>query len=113
MEHYFSLIVEIIGGLGVIFGGIIAGTNFIKRTFKKIAEDANQPILEKLNKNDSATVVLLRNEIVSIYNSHRADKKFGKNEKENVFSLYEKYTEYGGNSYVHNLMDEMEKWEEE
>lgn len=68
-------------------------------------------IQEKLNKNDEATVCLLRNSITSIYEQYRGEETLPSlHMKENLCKLYSKYIELGGNSYVKQIYSEMMEW---
>ena len=56
-------------------------------------------------------IVELRHSITEVYYKYCDKKSFSHNIKEDVCSLYEAYTKLGGNSYVHEIYDEMMTWE--
>ena len=62
--------------------------------------EQNQSMETELQKQSLALQATLRNSILAIYNSRM---------KENSISLYESYSSIGGNSFVHNCVDELNK----
>lgn len=76
-------------------------------------EDDMKEVLKRLNKNDAATVVSLRHSITNIYEKYKADKKFPIHVKEDLLSLLDQYDAFGGNSYVHTIVEEMKSWDVE
>ena len=71
--------------------------------FKKIAE--------KINLSNQADVCGLRNDILNIYMSHKYDKCLSLKEKESLSEMYNIYTALGGNSFVHDIYEEMKCWD--
>lgn len=76
-------------------------------------EDDMREVLSRLNKNDQATVVSLRHSITNIYENYKQDKKFPIHVKEDLMSLLDQYDSFGGNSYVHTIVEEMKTWDVE
>lgn len=66
----------------------------------------------RLNAAEQNDVAILRNTITHIYFKFKDQKKIPHYEKENVISLYERYRNLGGNSYIKNIVKEIENWEE-
>lgn len=56
-------------------------------------------------------IVELRHSITEVYYQYCDKKSFSHNMKEDVCSLYEAYSKLGGNSYVHEIYEEMMTWE--
>lgn len=90
-----------------------------RKVIKEEAEAANAPLKEKLNDiekrlndNDQTDVVTLRHSITDIYERYKHEKKIPRYAKEDWLSLYKQYDAKKGNSYVHSITEEMEKWEE-
>lgn len=53
----------------------------------------------------------LRHSITEIYYKHCDEKMLDMNTKNDLCSLYEAYTSIGGNSFVHELYEEMMTWQ--
>lgn len=53
----------------------------------------------------------LRHSITEIYYKHCDEKMMDMNTKNDLCSLYEAYTSIGGNSFVHELYEEMMEWQ--
>ena len=53
----------------------------------------------------------LRHSITEIYYKHCDEKMLDMNTKNDLCSLYEAYTSIGGNSFVHELYEEMMAWQ--
>lgn len=53
----------------------------------------------------------LRHSITEIYYKHCDEKMLDMNTKNDLCSLYEAYTSIGGNSFVHELYEEMMSWQ--
>lgn len=70
---------------------------------KKIAEDNK--------KNNSATIADLRHSITDIYDRYLPEKCLPANTKKDLCSLYEVYEGLGGNSYVHEIFEDMMDWD--
>lgn len=56
---------------------------------------------------------LLRSEMVKVYYRYREDKKLPYYTKVSWYEDYEAYTKLGGNSFIRDLKEEIDKWEVE
>ena len=50
-------------------------------------------------------LAIIRNTITHIYFKYKDEKKIPHYEKENVLSLYGRYEELGGNSYIKTIIE--------
>lgn len=64
-----------------------------------------------IEKDQEATRASLRHEITYIYEKYRDRKILPGNTKKDLCSLYEVYILLNGNSYVHEIYEEMMKWD--
>ena len=55
-------------------------------------------------------VVMLRHDITSVYEYYKDSAAIPKVVYESTMSLYDKYQSLGGNSYVHDIIEEMKTW---
>lgn len=55
-------------------------------------------------------VVMLRHDITSVYEYYKDRAAIPKVVYESTMSLYDKYQGLGGNSYVHDIIEEMKTW---
>ena len=111
-----GIIITLITFFGIISKKPIAA---LRKVIKEEAESANAPVKEKLeeieNSLESAKsndLAIIRNTITHIYFKYKDEKKIPHYEKENVLYLYERYKELHGNSYVKNIIQQIESWEE-
>lgn len=86
--------------------------NMVIEQYKNLGEKIDK-IDSKTQQHKNIAVVELRHSITEVYYQYREKKCFPLNAKEDVCSLYSAYTELGGNSYVHQIYDEMMTWETE
>ena len=82
--------------LGALFGGILKSLRSIEKRFKNT---------ELSNQN------LLRSEIVRIYYQYKDSKKIPFYEKEVANTCGDAYTKNGGNSFVSDILHDINKWE--
>lgn len=54
-----------------------------------------------------AILDLLRDDITRIYFQYISQKEIPSYEKQNLATLFERYTSMGGNAYIHNIYDEL------
>lgn len=71
--------------------------------------EQNKGMEAELRKQSLALQATLRNSILVIYNSRMKENSISLYEKENLARLYESYSSIGGNSFVHNCVDELNK----
>lgn len=55
-------------------------------------------------------IAMLRHDITSIYEHYKSSAAIPKVIYESTMSLYDKYSSLGGNSYVHEIVEEMKTW---
>ena len=116
----------------ITFWGIISKKPLeaFKNSIRTECEKANEPLKNQLTQQEKdittkfasvekrmasaeqTDLALLRNTITHIYFKYKDEKKIPHFEKENVLSLYENYERLGGNSYIHQVVEEIKSWEE-
>lgn len=126
-------IIQIITLIGSVCSAIIVIGTFIGIIFKlpmkwfkkSYKEHTEQIVTEKveevktlltglkadIEKNQEATRASLRHEITYIYEKYKDRKVLPGNTKKDLCSLYEVYILLNGNSYVHEIYEEMMKWD--
>lgn len=55
-------------------------------------------------------VVMLRHDITSVYQRYKDSAAIPQNVYQSTMELYDKYLKLGGNSYVHDIIEEMKTW---
>lgn len=55
-------------------------------------------------------IVMLRHDITSVYEHYKSSAAMPKVIYESTMNLYDKYSSLGGNSYVHEIVEEMKTW---
>lgn len=88
----FSMMVALIGEIGVIISIII-------------------PVIVFVRKIANGTKCQLRSEMLRTYYHHRETKKIRQYEYENFVLLYEAYKALKGNSFIDKIHEEIESWE--
>lgn len=56
-------------------------------------------------------IVMLRHDITSVYEQYKSSAAMPKVIYESTMNLYDKYQALGGNSYVHDIVEEMKTWQ--
>ena len=56
-------------------------------------------------------IVMLRHDITSVYEHYKSSAAMPKVIYESTMNLYDKYSSLGGNSYVHEIVEEMKTWQ--
>ena len=69
--------------------------------------EQNDTMSDEMKKQSNALQAGLRNSILVIYNSRMKSGYITLYEKENLAKLYSNYTSLGGNSFIHNCVDEL------
>ena len=77
----------------------------------KEEEEHNRQMNEHNKQMQDITISQLRHSITNIYHTNKKSEKLEDRMKEDLCSLYTSYTSLGGNSYVHEIYDEMMNWE--
>ena len=114
-----SAIIVIITFLGYIFKWPVKIVNkYYENHTKQIIDDKVDSVKEMIldlkkdvNKDQEATIAGLRHEITYLYEKYKENKILPGNTKKDLCSLYEAYTNLGGNSYIHEIYEEMMKWD--
>lgn len=70
-------------------------------------------VIKDLTTQKIAIQSLLRSEMVKVYYRYREDKKLPYYTKVAWYEDYEAYTKLGGNSFIRDLKEEIDKWEVE
>lgn len=126
-------IIQVITIIGSVCSAIIVIGTFIGVIFKlpmkwfkkSYKEHTEQIVTEKveevktllvglkadIEKDQEATRASLRHEITYIYEKYKDRKILPGNTKKDLCSLYEVYILLNGNSYVHEIYEEMMKWD--
>lgn len=55
-------------------------------------------------------IIMLRHDITSVYEHYKSSAAVPQAVYESTMNLYDKYQKLGGNSYVHEIVDEMKTW---
>ena len=55
-------------------------------------------------------IIMLRHDITSVYEHYKSSAAMPKVIYESTMNLYDKYSSLGGNSYVHEIVEEMKTW---
>lgn len=121
-------IITLITTIGAVCGAIVTVVGFFTLIMKKpkkwIQDIAKQQyeneikevkellkgIDEQLQDQKKATICSLRHSITGIYEKYKDEQKLPSNVREDLCSLYERYSELGGNSYIHSIFEEMIEW---
>lgn len=56
-------------------------------------------------------IVMLRHDITSVYQHYKSSAAIPQGLYQSTMELYDKYEKLGGNSYVHEIVEEMKTWE--
>lgn len=98
-------------GAGITFlVAFISGITFlVKFCLNTTAKIVNKEISEALKGNNEATKCLLRSNITSKYYVYTELGEIPRYERENCIYMYSQYKAMGGNSYVAQIMEEINK----
>lgn len=55
-------------------------------------------------------IVMLRHDITSVYQHYKSSAAIPQGIYQSTMELYDKYSSLGGNSYVHEIVEEMKTW---
>ncbi len=92
--NYFLLIVEIVSGVGVLFGTVSAFFIWIKRLVE-------------------GQKCQLRSDMLHTYYKHKDEKVIRQYELENFIFMYKAYKALKGNSFIDIIHEEVVEWEVE
>lgn len=88
--------------------------NSLTQRFEEVKESLEDLSLEVNNfrsEQKETNIALIRHEIVDTYEIYKNEKKIPLPVYQSVLDLYDKYTGLGGNSFVHEVIDEIKMWE--
>lgn len=117
--HFLEVVAGMIASIGVI-------SNFIFKKYKKhMHDDVTESLvpiykeIEKINQNynknrhsyEEGMKCLLRNDILNIYLKCKNEKRITIQEKQSINKCYELYHEMKGNSFVKDIVEEMNTYE--
>lgn len=102
-------IVAVIVALGGT-AGIVKIIQAIKGTSSDMIEELEK-VKGQLVQSKETDLAILRNTITHLYYKYLPDKAMPYYERENLISLYQQYAYLDGNSYIHDIYEEMLKWE--
>ena len=88
----FRLVVEIIGGVGVIGGA----TAWFVRSIIRL---------------NNGMKALLRTDMMKTYYKHRGEDKLREYEKKNFLLEFEAYKALGGNSFIDDISKDVRSWD--
>lgn len=55
-------------------------------------------------------IIMLRHDITSVYQNYKSSAAIPQSIYQSTMELYDKYEDLGGNSYVHEIIEEMKEW---
>ena len=56
-------------------------------------------------------IIMLRHDITSVYQHYKSSAAIPQGIYQSTMELYDKYSSLGGNSYVHEIVEEMKTWD--
>ena len=99
MFNTFLLVVEICGGISVIFAALML---FVKPLRERLLKDKKQ---------NEGIKCLLRGRMVNVYYKNKETETIRQYEYENFCAYYEAYKALGGNSFIDHIAKEVFEWE--
>ena len=102
-----ALVSAIAGPLASVVCVVINNRN----TKRQMLETEARIREENDKKQDEILMMTLRNSIKMTYQSGKLNKLLEKTLWEGACAEYDKYKALGGNSYVHDLMEQMQTWD--
>lgn len=55
-------------------------------------------------------IIMLRHDITSVYQNYKSSAAIPQGIYQSTMELYDRYEDLGGNSYVHEIVEEMKEW---
>ena len=90
--------------------------NSIKFSFEEIKESVEN-LSDKLDSfqidQKNYNIAMIRHEIVDTYETYKEQKKIPLPVYQSVLDLYDKYKGLGGNSFIHEIIEEIKEWDKE
>lgn len=103
--------------LGKDFQSSINGITDQLRQFQASCDEAFEQLEDKIDnyhvEQKSYNIAMIRHDIVQTYEAYKEKKEIPLPVYQSVLDLYDKYTGLGGNSFVHQLIEEMKEWDKE
>lgn len=103
--------------LGEKFDAQIQGLKTqIESSFAEIKEGM-EDLTDKFNdfriEQKSYNIAMIRHEIVDTYETYKDQKRIPLPVYQSILDLYDKYKGLGGNSFVHEVIEEIKEWDKE
>ena len=92
-------------------GGIKASVEEMREEMTQKFQEVNERITEYRQETRAINKSELRHSITQIYFENKDEKKLDMRTKEDLCSLFKAYSEIGGNSFAHELYEEMMTWD--
>lgn len=83
----------------------------VKKHIDNNVKEALKPLIKNIEINITGLQCSMRNDILLVYMMRKKDKKFSIQEKQAINYSYELYSKIGGNSFVKDIVEEMNTWE--
>ena len=88
----------------------------LTQNFEEIKESV-EDLGDKLDKfrieQKTYNISMIRHEIVDTYETYKEEKRIPLPVYQSVLDLYDKYASLGGNSFVHEVIEEIKTWDKE
>ena len=81
----------------------------VKEGVENLTENFNNFRIEQKTYN----IAMIRHEIVNVYETYKSQKKIPLPVYQSILDLYDKYSNLGGNSFVHEIVEEIKEWDKE
>ena len=102
-----NVIVALIGAVASIVTVVINA-----RKTRSEVRDTTKQLKEDIDKQQNETIVLsLKNNIQGVYAMYRGERAIPLAVWSGICEMYDDYTKRGGNTYIHDLFDEMKQWD--
>lgn len=103
--------------LGKDFQSIVNGIADQLNQFQADCNEAFEQLEDKIDnyhvEQKAYNIAMIRHDIVQVYEFYKEKKEIPLPVYQSVLDLYDKYAGLGGNSFVHEIVDEMKEWNKE
>lgn len=90
--------------------------NSLKTSFEELKESV-EDLSDKVDSfqidQKSYNIAMIRHEIVDTYETYKDQKRIPLPVYQSVLDLYDKYKGLGGNSFIHEVIEEIKEWDKE
>lgn len=90
--------------------------NSLTQSFEELKESV-QDLSDRVDnfhkEQKEINIVSIRHEIVDTYETYKGSKKIPLPVYQSILDLYDKYKSLGGNSFIHEIIEEMKEWDKE